>query len=113
MEYPQEITFTITQDHVDRGVYRDPHNCPGALAFAERLRALGFEFDRAGVYGTADVYERPVSDPDGYQWVTEYDALPAMAWQRAYDRSDPGLHERAGEAPSVPVTFTFTRRYPK
>jgi hypothetical protein len=88
-DYPETITVTVTQEHIDAGEPGDARNCPVALAFKGALAALGIDAEHAWVYGYAGIHD---SEEEAY-------TTDAYEWQEDYD---------AGE-PVQPATFTFTR----
>jgi hypothetical protein len=97
-DYPETITVSITQEHIDAGKRGYATKCPVALAFADALRAAGItEFGYTSCWRQAVV---AVHDADeGERVLAEYDPNGAFPWARDYDWN----------VPVQPATFTFTK----
>jgi hypothetical protein len=101
MEYPQELTVTITPAIYSRA--RGSHStrtCPMALAFRVALESLGFTVDRVDVFDQACTYENAEMPSAAYQVPSE-----GRQWITGYDDHANG---REPELLTAPASFTFT-----
>lgn len=101
--WPDQITFTVTKEHIKRGQKYMATVCPAALAFREAVEALGLDLPEGwfvSTYYDAAIYFESTSTSVAIYGNPDERARLGR-WQRQFDE--------IGRNPG-PATFTVTRQ---